>query len=157
MRDILHVFCFLAAFLVISPIAGADAKKPPVEVKPLEGAWEVVELTAYGKRVDVKTIKGTKFVFKGDKLTIQPPSDKLEEFVPRSFSFKLFPMKTPAEVELTVLDAKDKGLVSVGIYEIKGDTLRWCQSDATKAPQRPKEFASPDKSPYYLFTLKRAK
>lgn len=127
------------------------------DAKMLEGTWEIEDLIAYGKKVDVNTIKGTKFIFAKDKLTIQPPNDKLEEFVPRNFSFKLDPSKKPAEVELTVLDAKDKGLKSVGIYELKDKTLRWCQSDADKSPERPKDFTSPDKSPIYLFTLKRVK
>ena len=126
------------------------------DAKNIQGTWEVVELIAYGKKVDFNAIKGTKFIFAKDKLTIQPPNDKLEEVVPRNFTFKLDPSKKPAEVELKVLDAKEKDLVSPGIYELKGDTLRWCQSDATTKPERPKEFKSPEKSPIYLFTLKRA-
>jgi uncharacterized protein (TIGR03067 family) len=58
---------------------------------------------------------------------------------------------------LTALDGEFKGAVSPGIYEIKGDTLRWCQSDDPKAKDPPKEFASPEKSELYLFTFKRAK
>jgi uncharacterized protein (TIGR03067 family) len=150
MRSLAFVVFCVAALLGCRVFAGeAD------DVKKLQGSWEVVELTAYGKKVDLKAIKGTKFVFAKDKLTIQPANDKLEEFVTRNFTFKLNPAKNPAEVDLTVLDAKDKGLVSPGIYELKGDTLKWCQSDGTTKPERPKSFASPEKSPIYLFTLKK--
>jgi uncharacterized protein (TIGR03067 family) len=144
-------FCFVALGFCRAFAGDAD------DAKKLQGKWEIVELIAYGKKVEFNTIKGTKFIFAGNVLTIQPPTDKLEEFEKRSFTFKLAPAKQPAEVELTVVDGKDKGLTSPGIYELKGDTLRWCQSDATKAPERPKSFASPEKSPIYLFTLKRTK
>jgi uncharacterized protein (TIGR03067 family) len=143
--------------LLLCGASAADKKTPPPDPNKLDGAWDVVELVAYGKKVDFNIIKGTKFVFTKDKLDIVPPSDKIEEFAKRSFTFKLDPAKQPAQVELTTLDGPAKGLVSPGIYEVKGDTLRWCQSDATEKPERPKEFASPEKSPIYLFTLKRAK
>jgi uncharacterized protein (TIGR03067 family) len=162
MRRLTLNFAFAIAALACCRALAGDAD----DAKKLQGTWEVVELIAYGKKVDLKTIKGTKFVFAKDKLTVQPANDKLEEFVTRNFTFKLDPKKQPAEVDLTVLDAKDKGFVSPGIYELKGDSLRWCQSDATTkpvkvnpfaeaAPERPKSFASPEKSPIYLFTLKK--
>jgi uncharacterized protein (TIGR03067 family) len=153
MRQLSYVFVFgILALLCCRALAG-DADDP----KKLQGTWEIDELIQYGKKVDFKIIKGTKFVFAGNLLTIQPPNDKVEEFEKRSFSFKLNPAKKPAEVELTALDGKHKGITSPGIYELKGDTLRWCQSDATKAPERPKDFTSAVKSPFYLFTLKRVK
>lgn len=146
---------FLCTLVVVAlsghVLAGGD------DAKKIQGTWEVTELIAYGKKVDFQVIKGTKFVFTKDKLTVTPPSDKLEEFVKRTFSFKLNPAKKPAEIDLTVLDGKDKGTISPGIYEITGDTLRWCQPDGPKTKDRPTEFKSPDKSGLYLFTLKRAK
>jgi uncharacterized protein (TIGR03067 family) len=127
------------------------------DTKKIQGTWEIVELIQYGRKVDFQIIKGTKFVFSGDRLSIVPASDKVEEFEKRSFFFKLDPTKKPAEVELKALDGNFKGIASTGIYELKGDTLRWCQSDAAKAPERPKEFNSPPKSTIYLFTLKLLK
>jgi uncharacterized protein (TIGR03067 family) len=153
MPKLSYALAFFALGLACCSALAGDAD----DAKKLQGTWEILELTAYGKKVDFNSIKGTKFIFVKDKLTIQPPNDKLEELVTRNFSFKLTAAKKPAEVDLTILDGKDKGLTSPGIYEIVGDTLRWCQSDATKAPERPKGFTSLDKSTIYLFTLKRAK
>ena len=141
----------ILALVCARAFAGAD------DAQKIQGTWEILELIRYGKKVDLNIIKGTKFVFANNLLTIQPPTDKVEEFEKRSFSYKLTPTKKPAEVDLTALDGKNKGVTSPGIYELKGDTLRWCQSDATKAPERPKDFTSPKKSPFYLFTLKRVK
>lgn len=170
MRTTPVIVLFSIAALLFCREFPAHAKKPaPPDLNKLDGTWEIVELTAYGKKVDFNTIKGTKFVFAKDKLNILPPTDKLEQFEKRSFSFKLDPAKAPAQVELTALDGKLKGLVSVGIYELKGDTLRWCQSDApanttpgkdkkdSPKVDAPKDFSSPTGSTIYLFTLKRAK
>jgi len=121
----------------------------------LQGTWEVTELTAYGKQVDPKLYLGTKFVFDKDKLTVVPPNDKLEEFVKRAFTINVNPKKQPAEVDLTALDGDNKGVTSPGIYELNGDTLRWCQPDGPKSKDRPKAFVSPENSDIYLFTLKR--
>ncbi len=139
------------ALVCCRAVAGGD------DAKKLQGTWEVAELIAYGKKVDSKVILGTKFVFAKDKLTILPASANPAEFDKRSFSFKIEPTKKPAEIDLTALDGEHKGAVSPGIYEIQGDTLRWCQPDDPKSKDRPKQFASPEKSDLYLFTLKRAK
>jgi uncharacterized protein (TIGR03067 family) len=152
MRPLLYFLAFAVFSLgCCRAFGGAD------DAKKLQGKWEVVELVAYGKKVDLATIKGVKFLFAADKLTIQPPNDKLEEIVARTYTLKIEPKKQPAQVDLISLDGPNKGNVSPGIYELKGDTLRWCQSDDPKSKERPKGFTSPEKSAFYLFTLKRTK
>lgn len=167
--------CAFAAvvFAACHVLAGGD------DAKNLQGTWDVAELIVGGKAVPAKSIQGLRFQFKGDKLTILPTSlPDLNDFQSsasgatgptllslltpvsvdkREFIFKIDPAKKPATVDLTPLDGKHKGVTSPGIYELKGDVLRWCQSDDEKAKDRPKEFKSPDKSAIYLFTLKRAK
>lgn len=152
MRKISYFVAFAVIVLACCRAAGGadDAKK-------LQGTWEVTDLTVSGKKVDLKVIQGTKFVFDKDKLAILPPNDKLAEFEKRTFSFKIDPKKKPAEIDLTALDGEHKGVISPGIYEIQGETLRWCQPDDPKSKDRPKQFAAPDKSDLYLFTLKRTK
>jgi uncharacterized protein (TIGR03067 family) len=143
---------FVGALLYCQAFAqdGDDAKK-------IQGAWEITELIVGGQKVPEKDIKGMRFQFEKDKLTIVPATADSGVVEKRHFSFKLDSKAKPPGVELTALDGENKGAVSPGIYEIKGETLRWCQSDDPKAKDRPKEFASPEKSAFYLFTFKRAK
>jgi uncharacterized protein (TIGR03067 family) len=141
--------CFVALVCCRGLAGDAD------DAKKLQGTWEITDLIVYGKKVDFKEIKGTKFIFSQDKLTLQPPSDKLEVVVAGTYSFKIDPKKKPAEVDLTPLDGKFKGVTSPGIYELKGNTLRWCQSDDPKSKDRPKDFTSPEKSSLYVFTFKK--
>jgi hypothetical protein len=167
----------LAMFAVSLPVGNSQTDKD--DAKALQGAWLLTELIVGGNKVPDKEFKGTTFVFAGDKLSIVPPNKDaaanahliafalVSRFpvVPealfvvdrRTFSFKLDPKQKPAAVDLTALDGDAKGVVSPGIYEVAGDTLRWCQSDDEMNTQRPRAFASPDKSRMYLFTFKRIK
>ena len=142
-----------AALMSVGLVHSGDAG----DAKMLQGAWALTELVVGGTKVPDKEIQGMKFIFEGNKLTIAPPASDTGVVDKRTFTFKLDPSKKPAEVDITALDGKYKDTVSPGIYELKGDTLRWCQSDDPKAKDRPKDFASPEKSPLYLFTFKRAK
>lgn len=147
--------CLLPFVLLAAAFARGSAGDD--DLKKLQGAWEVTELVAFGKKADVKEFKGTKFVFEKDKLTVVPGNPKSNEFDKRTFTIKINTKKQPAEVDLTALDGEHKGVVSPGILEIKEDTLRWCQPDGPKTKDRPTTFASPENSDLYLFTLKRVK
>jgi uncharacterized protein (TIGR03067 family) len=158
-RQTLSLAIALFTFVCCQTLAGE------AEFKPLEGTWEITELIVGGEKVPEKDVAGMKFVFsvetdkdvKTHKLTLIPPKSETEVVDKRSFSLKFAANKKPAEVTATALDGKFKGATSPAIYEVKGDVLRWCQSDDEKATERPKEFASPAKSRLYLFTFKRAK
>lgn len=148
MRKLASMFAGL--FIACAAIAGE-----PEDSKKLQGAWTLTELVVGGAKVPDKELAGMKFVFEANKLTIVPPAADTGVVDKRAFTIKLDPSKKPAQVEITALDGEHKGAVSPGIYELKGDTLRWCQSDDPKSKERPKEFASPEKSSFYLFTFKR--
>jgi len=153
MRPFAYVLTFFIAALVCCHVVAQDAD----DAKKIQGPWEISELIVGGKKVDEKDVKGMRFVFEKDKLTILPPTSDTGVVDKRTFTFKLDTKAKPAGVELTALDGENKGAVSPGIYEVNGDVLRWCQSDDPKAKDRPKAFASPEKSAFYLFTFKRAK
>lgn len=157
MRQFTYSLALLALTLLLCQAVAGEA-----EFKPLEGTWEVTELIVGGEKVPEKEIAGLKFVFQQDKdavhkLTIVPPKSDTDLVDKRSFSLKFSAGKKPAEVNATALDGKFKGTSSPAIFEVKGDVLRWCQSDDEKAQERLKDFASPAKSRIYLFTFKRSK
>jgi|ERR1019366_2597633 uncharacterized protein (TIGR03067 family) len=153
MLELSRFLTFFILLLTCYCVVAGDAD----DAKKLQGDWTLTELVVGGAKLPDKEIAGMKFVFAGDKLTISPPTADTGVVDKRSFTFKLDPVKQPARVEVTALDGEHKGVVSPGIYEIKGDTLRWCQSDDPKSKEIPKDFVSPEKSTVYVFTFKRAK
>ena len=151
MRPFSFVLCVSTVILCCQAMAGdEDAKK-------IQGTWLLTELIVAGEKVPAKDVEGMKFVFENNKFTIVPPTADTGVVDKRTFTFKLDGGKQPAQVDIVALDGEHKGVTSPGIYEIKDDTLRWCQSDDPKSTERPKDVASPAKSPLYLFTFKRSK
>jgi uncharacterized protein (TIGR03067 family) len=156
----------LAAATCVLTVVCCQALAGDAELKALEGTWQITELIANGVKVAEKDIAGMKFVFSKEmdkdkkaftQLTIVPPPADTGIVEKRTFSLKFLAGKKPAEVNSIALDGEFKGASSPAIYEVKGDVLRWCQSDDEKAAERPKDFASPKESRLYLFTFKRAK
>lgn len=153
MKTMSMLLASFALFALIPLALAGDAD----ELKKLQGIWEITELVVGGIPVADKEIAGMKFVFKDKTLTVTPPKSDTGVIVPRTFSVSVDAKKQPIAVDLKALDGELKDNVSPGILEIKGDTLRWCQSDDPKAKDRPSAFASPEKSAVYLFTFKKAK
>lgn len=77
-------------------------------------------------------------------------------------TFKADPKKDPKEIDMMVTDAEGphaefKGKTSLGIYELKGDSLRWCASEPGR-DKRPTQFVdSEGDAKYMLVELKRTK
>jgi len=51
---------------------------------------------------------------------------------------------------------KFNGKTAVGIYDLDGDTLKWCTNEPG-GTERPKEFSSEADNKHLLVTLKREK
>jgi uncharacterized protein (TIGR03067 family) len=169
----------LAIALCVVLFAVGSAQDNNDDAQRLQGTWLLTELVVGGVKVPEKEYKGTTFVFAGNKLSIVPPKTdailnaQMTAFaiavrfpvIPetdnvvdrREFTFKIDPTKKPAQVDVTAGQIDGKSVVSPGLYELQGDTLRWCQSDDENNKERPKSFASPEKSRIYLFTFKRVK
>ena len=133
-----YISCLIAAGIVASAFASGSAQKAKDDSEKLQGTWVLTELIVGGFTIPEKEIKGTQFVFAGNKLTIVPAMPDAAAVDKHAFTFKLDPSQTPAAVDLTAVDGDAKGTVSPGIYELKGDTLRWCQSDDKKNTVRPR-------------------
>lgn len=117
--------------------------------KEVQGAWTAAE----GQ-------KKMALEFKGNKFTLKDLS-KEEEHATGTYTVDA--SKKPRTMDLTVTGgtsgeaAKYKGKTSKAIYEVEGDTLKWCANEPGKEG-RPKEFAAQEGEMRYLFiTFKRAK
>jgi uncharacterized protein (TIGR03067 family) len=103
----------------------------------LVGTWAVVAVEKDGKEMPAEQLKGLVVRFdssgkasghKGDKVIFEA-------------TFKVDATKQPKTIDATqTSDGKDKGKVTLGIYEINGDTLRTCISETGK--DRPTDFSA---------------
>jgi uncharacterized protein (TIGR03067 family) len=133
----LLVVLSLGMFLATSLVQGGDAKK---DRAGLQGRWE----GSFEEQKLTLTIKGDNFTFTmGDK--------KYQG------TFKLDPSKKPKHIDMTVKKGEkfvDK--TSLGIYELKGDTLKWAANEPGK-DVRPDEFAEREGMLYVVMEKKKKK
>ena len=111
----------------------------------LQGTWEMEK---DGKKM-VLTLKKNEF-------TVVMGTDTVKG------TFKADGKKAPKEIDMMVTEAEGrqadyKGKTSLGIYELKDDTLRWCANEPGR-DHRPTEFVEVQgDAKFMLVELKRAK
>jgi uncharacterized protein (TIGR03067 family) len=142
---------FLATVLVAAE-ADETAKK---EKQEIQGTWVAESVVVKGKANE--KLKGAKFNFSGDKVTMEFDGKKQDG------TYTIDPTKSPKHIDLTFERDGRKDL-DRGIYQLEGDTLKLCMRGGSrkvdregkveeKLPHRPEKF-DPETS---LITLKREK
>jgi uncharacterized protein (TIGR03067 family) len=124
----------LAAAGFVRAQAGGEVKEAAKrELQRLQGGWIVVALETNGEKTKPEDLKqrtifigADAFLFKDGKEIMQVAKLKLD------------PTKTPRRVNAEIMKGPNKGDVMLGIYELKGDTLRICFDQ--DGSDRPTEF-----------------
>jgi uncharacterized protein (TIGR03067 family) len=118
--------------------------------KKLQGTWVAAEGP-----------KGMQMTCSENKWTLRANEDGEEQFAKGTFTID--PTQDPKTMDLTVVEAKGKeveryiGKTSRAIYEVSGDTFKWCANEPGKE-DRPKAFAAQDGDRRFLLvTFKRGK
>ena len=123
---------------------GQDKKNDPVakELAKWQGKWTGQSGGA----------QGWTLVIAGDKLESYQETLKLKH----NGVLKIDPTKTPKTWDYTITEGPEKGLLTLGIYELKGDELTLCYVEGGDKA-RPTEFAVGGKGGEYLQVWKREK
>jgi uncharacterized protein (TIGR03067 family) len=125
---------FLAGLLIADDKEDA-AKK---ELEKFQGEWHLVQ----SDEITLK-IKGAEYVFDG--------GGQVEKG-----RFKFNPAVTPAEVDVDITEGTDAGKKQVGIYELKGDKVKFCFALAGET-KRPKKFEAAEDGSIILFEFVKVK
>jgi uncharacterized protein (TIGR03067 family) len=139
---------------IVVAAAGAPDEVVKKEREKLQGVWvaESVEVKGEAK----EKLKGAKFDFSGDKVTMDFDGKKQEG------TYTIVPTKNPKHIDLTFVREGRKDL-DRGIYEIDGNTMKLCLRGGRrsfdkhgklieeKLPDRPETFDANDS----IITLKR--
>jgi uncharacterized protein (TIGR03067 family) len=121
----------------------------------LRGTWLTVSLVTNGKTlVDEKTPPregpATKLAYEGNRWMI-----KVGDRTVASGMFTIDATKRPKEIDILDESGTRNEKTKLGIYEVEGDTYRYCLAPAGKP--RPKEFTSKDGGGDSLGVMKREK
>jgi RNA polymerase sigma factor (sigma-70 family) len=133
-----------------APVPKKEADPAKLELARLQGTWRRVGGEHCGEKFRAEDLKkaGAVWEIKGEQVTWRNATDK-DGF---QTALKINPSKKPKEIDLGPIHIKGKPQAnplgnpyadrsSLGIYELKGDTLRVCYgAGGVDGKQRPKEF-----------------
>ncbi len=146
MRRVCGVVVVLVLALLTCSAMADDAKD---DLKALEGTWDLVYFERDGK--EVKLQSDTKAVYTGDKFVV-----KRGDQVISAGTMKLDPGKKPKASEATYTEGAEKGKTFKGIYQIDGDTVKFCRAGLPD-DERPTEFKTKPGSGQFAAVYKRTK
>jgi uncharacterized protein (TIGR03067 family) len=104
----------------------------PKEMQPLQGTWVMTQLNGDPAPGD------TALVIAGSKY-----SETVNGTVDETGLFKVDASKTPMTVDLIIQEGDDAGKTQLGIFDVKGDTMRLLLNTAG-ATVRPTSLEKPD-------------
>jgi uncharacterized protein (TIGR03067 family) len=141
--------CGVVAVLTLALLGGsASAQDAKDDLKALGGAWDLIYFERDGKAVKLQ--KDTKAINTGDKFIV-----KRGDEVIAAGTMKVDPSKKPKASETTYTEGPDKGKTFKGIYEIDGDTAKFCRAGSPD-DGRPTEFKTKAGSGQFMAVYRRA-
>ena len=137
--------------IVLLALAGTgvaqDAKK---EMAQLEGEWTMVSGEIDGQTLPEEMRKTAKRVVKDGQTTVTIGGRLFMKA-----KFAIDPAKKPKTIDYTMTEGPTKGKTQLGIYELEGDTVKFCFAAPDK--ERPTEFTAGEGSRRTLSVWKRDK
>jgi len=103
------------------------------EQDKLQGTWSFVSHETDGNASAAADLENQTITFAGDKFTAKRGDEVIQEGTQ-----KLDATKTPHTVDATPTEGDGKGTTMLGIYELAGDTMKFCFDPAGK--KRPTDF-----------------
>jgi uncharacterized protein (TIGR03067 family) len=137
------------AVLALVGAAGAQNANEK-EMAQLEGEWSMVSGEANGLSMPEATVKTGKRVAKDGETTIT-----LGGQVYFKAKFSIDSTKKPKAIDYTMTEGPTKGKTHLGIYELDGDTVKFCF--AAPGKDRPTDFTAKEGSERTLSVWKRDK
>jgi len=115
----------------------------------LEGAWSMVSGEIDGQPLAEAFRKGARRVAKAGETTVTING---QLFLKAKFTID--PTKKPRTIDYLFIDGPTKGKTQLGIYELDGDTVKFCF--AAPGKDRPAEFTTKEGSGRTLSVWKRS-
>jgi len=145
MRIIIPVF---AVVVLAGSLAAEDGAKK--EMAKLDGEWSMISGQASGQSLPAEAVKTGKRICKDGETTITI-SGKVY------FKAKVIidQTKKPKAIDYEMTEGPTKGKSHLGIYELDGDTVKFCF--AAPGKDRPTEFTAKEGSGNTLSVWKRDK
>lgn len=145
----------IASLIGLAAVAGisqawAEDEAAKKDKAQLQGEWSMVSGTTDGMQIPEEYRKEIKRVCKGGETSVTHG----EEVILKA-KITLDASAKPKTIDYEVTDGPNKGKKQLGIYELDGDTAKFCL--AAPGDERPKEFASKEGTKHVLTAWKKVK
>ena len=139
--------CSVLALASIASTTAMAVDKEAVkkDMEQLQGEWSMLMPDGSGK-----TISDSKRVCKGDETTVTFGGRLMMKA-----RFTIDPSKKPKTIDYQMIDGPTKGKKQLGIYELNGDTVKFCFG--SPGSERPSDFTSKPGDGRTLSVWKREK
>ena len=136
----------MRSFALILLVAGilSDTAAAQATQDALLGTWQIVSLQDGGRTAPNEVTEEAQWLITGDRITQKAGGQVLE------LSYILDPSKTPKWIDL-----KAEGRTMLGIYELEGDTLTVCFSEARNSGRSTAFESQPESVNDVLIVLRR--
>jgi uncharacterized protein (TIGR03067 family) len=108
-----------ALTLAVGVLVAADRPNEAGRGGDIEGTWQATAGTDHGKKAPASEAKSMSITFKGGNYVV-----KVGGRTVATGTYKVDASKKPSEIDRTTNEGPDKGKAMLGIYEVKGDTLK---------------------------------
>jgi uncharacterized protein (TIGR03067 family) len=138
----------LALLLSLLAISGISAA-PPTDPEKLQGVWRGWVVNGKGEKPDQGPVN-LEVTVQGDRITAKQLNPGADPNLGEG-TFQLTVAAAARTIDATRTSMPGKGQTYAGIYELDGDSWRWCVSP--KKGERPTEFVT--RKGQFLLILKR--
>jgi uncharacterized protein (TIGR03067 family) len=150
MRAIRIALLIGLAALTVPTTWAQDNEAATKDKAQLQGEWSMVSGERDGQAFPADFMQHSKRVAKGDEITVTIQG---QLFMKAKFS--LDPAKTPRAIDYSVTGGSYAGKAQLGIYQLDGDTVKFCFSIPGK--ERPTAFSTKPNDGCTLSVWKRTK
>jgi len=133
----------------------SDKKEAKSDKDAIQGTWKCVKMQRDGKEEAEDQVKEHALTVKFDGEAITYQHDREGQVEKKHGTFKLDTEKKPKRITVTPKDDPNQDKPLVGIYDLKGDTLKVAHRHGDDADTLPEDFKGGDG--IVIMTLERQK
>jgi uncharacterized protein (TIGR03067 family) len=135
MKTLQTAFLIGLAAVATSTDCAEDSDAAKKDMAQLQGEWSMVSGSADGNAMPDAMRETAKRVCKGDETTVTIGAQLLLKA-----KFTIDPTRKPKTIDYQMIEGPTKGKRQVGIYELTGDTAKFCFG--SPGAERPTDFTS---------------
>jgi len=150
MKTLSTAFLIVLAAMAMSSAWAEDSEAVKKDRTQLQGEWSMVSGSADGTAMPDAMRESAKRVCKEDETTVT-----VGGLLFMKAKFTIDPSRKPKTIDYQMIDGHTKGKKQLGIYEIEGDTVKFCFG--SPGSERPQDFSSKPGDGRTLSVWKRKK